>query len=130
MTTIKRGIIGAVGLLFALATHTFAIEGLKISVQCRDVALTWPSIPGQNYIVQYRPTLGPSTPWVTLTNSYPGDWTTNITIFVHSNIVQHPNCGGGGGSFAAMAMQSSEPNSGELVAESSEPLAQPADGSG
>ena len=52
--------------------------------------LSWPSLDGETYIVQYRPTLNTNTPWVTLTNSLPADSGTNITFFVHSNIVQCP----------------------------------------
>src|ERR1017187_5315980 len=88
--------------LVASSASVSAIEGLQISVQCPDVVLGWPSISGEYYIVQWRPTLNPSTPWVTLTNSLPADWTTNWTVFVHSNQVQCASPGtkrgrGGGG---------------------------------
>lgn len=82
--------------------NAFAIEGLQLSLQCSNVVLTWPSIEYRNYIVQYRPTLDPSTPWQTLTSSLPADFGTNLTFFVHSNVVQFPNCDSGG-SFAAMS---------------------------
>src|ERR1035441_5834586 len=95
MKMTKQGIVGAAMLLLMSAANTFAIEGLTISVQCSNVVLSWPSAPGQNYIVQYRPTFDPGSPWVTLTSSWQADPTTNITFFVHSNIVQDPNCGGG-----------------------------------
>ena len=62
MNTIKQGIIGTAVLLVA-AHHTFAIEGLKLSLQCSNVVLSWPSVEGETYIVQYRPTLVPGTPW-------------------------------------------------------------------
>ena len=56
MKTIKPVIIGAFALLLASAVHTFAIEGLQISVQCSNVVLSWPSdeFSGETYIVQYR----------------------------------------------------------------------------
>lgn len=94
--------------------------------------LSWPSIAGQNYIVQYRATLDPSTPWQTLTNSYPADWTTNITFFVHSNVVQYPSCGcSGSSSFAATTLSEAESDSTYLTAaEPAAPMAMPADGSG
>ncbi len=102
-------IIAALAVSLTASLKTFAVEGLQLSLQCSNVVLSWPSIPGQNYIIQYRQTLDPSTPWQTLTNLYPGDWTTNVTVFVHSNIVQHPNCGGtGGGSLAAISMMDSD----------------------
>ncbi|HET7624596.1 MAG TPA: hypothetical protein VFM25_04965 [Verrucomicrobiae bacterium] len=43
--------------LTAATPHTFAIEGLKVSVQCSNVVLSWPSVEGETYIVQYRPDL-------------------------------------------------------------------------
>ena len=55
--------IGVAALLGLTTFQTFAIEGLQISVQCSNVCLTWPSIEGKNYIVQYRQTLNPSDTW-------------------------------------------------------------------
>jgi hypothetical protein len=83
-----RGTLAAGILLLASPTQSPAIEGLQISVQSPDVILTWPSIPGENYIVQWRPTLDPSSSWVTLTNSLPADGSANWTTFVHSNQLQ------------------------------------------
>lgn len=89
MNTIKKVLLRGIPIIGALAaSQALAIEGLNLSVQCPDVVLSWPSTPGQNYIIQYRPTLDPSTPWQTLTNFYPADWTTNVTVFVHSNQVE------------------------------------------
>jgi hypothetical protein len=130
--TITRAILVAGTVLLASATRSLAIEGLQLSVQCPDVVLGWPSAPGENYIVQWRPTLDPSTPWVTLTNSLPADWTTNWTIFVHSNQVQCASgatnnvIGGGDGppptpNLAVRATSTSQV---------SEPLVRPVDGSG
>ena len=107
MKSIKQVIVGTAALLLlASAVHTFAIEGLKLSLQCSNVVLSCPSIEGEIFIVQYRPTLDPNTPWVTLTSSLPADSGTNLTYFVHSNIVLHPNCAssGPGPMFAASAM--------------------------
>jgi len=115
MKTIKRGIIGVVALILLTSTvQTFGIEGLKLSVHCPDVWLTWPSVDGETYIVQYRETLGTNTPWITLTNSLPADSATNTTIFVHSNRVDCPTgqifgmmfSGGGGGGSSAMEIES------------------------
>jgi hypothetical protein len=132
MNLLKQGTRLAVfATLVASSASVSAIEGLQISVQCPDVILGWPSTSGENYIVQWRPTLDPSTPWVTLTNSLPADWTTNWTIFVHSNQVQCASggtnsLGGGGGSpptpsLAAMVTSTSQAFG---------PLAMPAGGSG
>ena len=132
MKRTTKAITAAGAVLLASATQSIAIEGLQLSVQCPDVVLCWPSAAGENYIVQWRPNLSPSTPWVRLTNSLPADWTTNWTIFVDSNRVQCASGGtnsssGGGGEpppipgLAVMASSSSQ---------MSEPLATPADGSG
>ena len=133
MKTTKQGARLAVfAALVASSASVSAIEGLQISVQCPDVVLGWPSTSGENYIVQWRPSLSTNTPWVTLTNSLPADWTTNWTVFVHSNQVQCSSGGtnsfSGGGdepppalSFALAATSSSQV---------SEPLVKRADGSG
>ena len=105
MKTLQRGILGVVALLLASAVQTFGIEGLKLTIHCPDVWLSWPSVDGETYIVQYRETLNTNTPWVTLTNALLADSTTNITIFVHANRVDCPTgqifgmmlSGGGGG---------------------------------
>lgn len=86
--------IGTAAFMLLTTLHTFAIEGLQISVQCSNVFLSWPSTNDEIFIVQYRPTLDSSTPWQTLTASWAADTATNRTVFVHSNIVQFPNCGG------------------------------------
>ena len=60
----------------------------------------------------------------------PADNGTNLTLFVHSNIVQHPNCGGG--SFSAIMSASGDGSDSETIAVAwaSVPMAIPADGSG
>ena len=120
MKTIKQGVItvGAL-LLVASAVNTFAIEGLQIAVKCRDVILSWPSdeFSGETYIVQYRADLTSTNPWTTLTNYMPPDAGTNLTFFVHSNIVQHPNCGvSGSGSMMALNTSGSFSRSPESLA--------------
>lgn len=125
-TTMKiRGIITTMAIILAGVAKMWAIEGLQISVQCSNVVLSWPSQPGESYIVQYRPDLVPTTQWITLTNYMPPDDGTNITIFVHTNVVQHPNCGTGSSSSAAIfSGETSEP------IWASEPLAMRIDGTG
>jgi len=109
MKTLQRGIIGVGALLLASAVQTFAIEGLKLSVHCPDVWLSWPSVEGDYYIVQWREDLSTNSTWVTLTNLLPAETGTNITTFVHSNRVDCPTgqifgmmmtSGGGGDSFS------------------------------
>jgi len=123
-TTRTKGLVKTLTVIaviaaFFIAQSSFAIEGLKLSVQCSNVVLSWPSVEGQTYIIQYRPTLDPSNSWVTLTNSYPADSGTNITFFVHSNIVQNPVCDGGSFSMMMMTGGSEE----ELSLTPSEPMA-------
>jgi len=104
MKTIKQGVITAAAVLLASIAQTFAIEDLKIKVVCPDVVLSWPSAEGETYIVQYRATLDTNDAWVTLTNSLPAVSSTNLTTFVHSNMVDCPAgqvfgmMSGGGGS--------------------------------
>ena len=130
MKTIQR--VGVAVLLGLTTLQTFAIEGLQISVQCSNVCLTWPSIEGKNYIVQYRQTLNPSDTWQTLTSAWPAVAGTNFTSFVHSNVVQNPSCGCGGTSFAAMASSGNRLSAARAVAEIMPPvpMAIPVNGSG
>lgn len=129
MKTTIRGVIGAIALLLATAVHTFAIEGLQISVQCSNVVLSWPSgeFSGDTYIVEYRPTLSSTDSWQMLTNYMPPDSGTNFTTFVHSNIVQNPVCDGGAGMFAPMSSDlaplASDTPSGPMVVDSAGDMA-------
>jgi len=104
MKSIRQRSIGVI-LLLASALHGVAIEALQVSVQCSNVVLSWPSAEHETYIVQYRPTLDPEIPWQTLTSSLPAEVGTNVTVFVHSNVVTQPSCGGE----ALLAMMSDEP---------------------
>ncbi len=76
--------------LIASTTAALAIEGLKLTIRCPDVVLSWPSTNDETYIVQYRPTLDTNSTWATLTNFFPAKVGTNITMFVHSNRVDCP----------------------------------------
>ena len=133
MKLLKQGARLAVfAALVASSAPVSAIEGLQISVQCPDVILGWPSSPGETYIVQWRPTLSPSTPWVTLTNAPPADWAAYWTIFVHSNQVQCASGGttssdGGDGGPPVAPGLAARPAPTSPV---SEPLVKRADGSG
>jgi len=88
----KSGIVIATALLVS-AFHATAIEGLQISIQGSNAVLSWPSVTGQTYFVQYRPTLNTNDVWTTLTNTLPAATGTNWTSFVHSNSVQWPVLG-------------------------------------
>lgn len=90
MRKLCQGFTFGLAALLLATTSSPAIEGLKLQIVCPDVVLTWPSVEGQNYVVQYRPTLDPITPWQTLTNSLAAIPGTNQTFFVHSNRVDCP----------------------------------------
>ena len=118
-TTIRsRAIATAACLLFATAVQPYAIEGLHLSLQCSNVVLTWPSVEGETYIVQYIPALDTNSAWETLTSSLPAEVGATNTTFVHSNAVIMAVCDGGG-SFAAMS--SGESSSLALAAEDERP---------
>ena len=106
-TNKSRAIATAVCLLFATAVHTYAIEGLQLFLQCSNVVLTWPSVEGETYIVQYRPTLDTNSTWETLASSLPAEIGMTNTTFVHSNAVIMAVCDGGG-SFATMSYGGNE----------------------
>jgi hypothetical protein len=97
-------------LIFAGLNTCFAIEGLKLSVHCPDVVLSWLSSDVETYIVQYRPTLDTNSSWTTLTNWMPGAASTNLTTFVHADMVDCPagqvfmmgNSGGSSESFSSL----------------------------
>src|SRR5437870_1176302 len=73
MKKINHGLLVAAACFLAATVQTFAIEGLKIKVVCPDVVLSWPSVEGETYIVQYRATLDTNDTWVTLDDQRPPD---------------------------------------------------------
>lgn len=107
MKTTTTTILCATALLLATTDKTTAIEGLKLAVQCQDVVLTWPSVEGETYIVQYRLTLDTNSTWQTLTASLPAETGSTNTTFIHSNVVQMAKCSSGG-SFSAQPSFSGE----------------------
>ncbi|MDH7503117.1 MAG: hypothetical protein QHJ82_10485 [Verrucomicrobiota bacterium] len=90
-------LLAAACLLFA-PVYSHAMPGLKLSLQCSNVVLSWPCRDdgSEMFIVQYRQMLDPATPWQTLTTSHYAEFGTNFTYYVHSNVVQNPICGGSG----------------------------------
>lgn len=99
-TMIERLMVGCafVGSLSLATTQSFAIEGLRVSVQSSNAFLSWPSDPSETYIIQYRSNLNAESAWITLTNFLPADADTNLMVYAHSNSVQYPATGSGGGS--------------------------------
>ena len=103
-----------------VASSSFGIDGLTLSVQSNHVFLKWPSQTNAAYIVQYRATLDPNDRWETVTNAYTAAPGTNRTQFVHSNSVCAPvgvpSGGGGGGTLPPFPSVSPDPGSnGESV---------------
>lgn len=93
MKTIKQAIVGTVIILSLNSfVPAFAVPGLQISVQSSNAVIFWPTISGsgETYLVQFRHTLDASTPWMTLTDNFPAALGTNVTFYIHSNIVQYP----------------------------------------
>lgn len=96
MKTILRRIVtmAVVGLG---STQALAVLDLQISVQATNAILSWPSLAGDAYIVQYRSNLNANTAWTTLASAWPAAAGTNRTQFVHTNIVKQVSSGGGSG---------------------------------
>jgi hypothetical protein len=134
MKTIRPAIIVVVALFLASAVHTFAIEGLQLSVQSSNVVLSWPSVDdgSETYLVQYRQTLNATDSWQTLADYLPAAGDTNMTCFVHSNIVQYPQVelGGGGNISPPGSMDSSSGTGSAAAVAPPMPMAIPANGSG
>jgi hypothetical protein len=126
MKSFIRGACTIAAILLGFATKTAAIEGLQVSLQCSNVILSWPCLPdgSEVFIVQYRPTLLPDSPWQTLEQNLYAVYGTNMMYYVHSNVVLNPNCGnsGSGMSMVSQAMVVAGP-------QLSEPMAKLADGS-
>ena len=97
MKTIKSIVIVAVALFMAAANHSFAIDGLQISVQSSNAALFWPSLTNETYVVQYRHTLSTNDSWTTLDNYLTAADGTNLTSFTDPNLINLPTGGFGGG---------------------------------
>jgi len=107
MNRTRRVSLVAVALLCS-ALGTFGIENLQITVQCPNVVLSWSSKSGETYIVQYRPTLDASTPWVTLANNHPAAVGANLTTFTHADVIPDcppPGAPEGGGAQATLSAE-------------------------
>jgi hypothetical protein len=98
---IGRLIVGCV--LACCLSHftlqTFAIEGLRVSVQSTNAVLSWPSdyTSADTYLIQSCSNLTTSS-WTILSDNVYPDYGTNITYFVDTNPVVYPASISGGGS--------------------------------
>jgi hypothetical protein len=97
MKTIKMTYF-ILAVIFVTAVHSFAIEGLQITVPGTNAVLSWPSDTSESYLIQYRHTLSVTDSWTTLTDYYPPDYSgSNITYFVDTNFVDFGSGVGDGG---------------------------------
>ena len=81
MKTFHRETLLASLIVLSFVHQSFGVVGQAIEVQGTNLVLSWPSLGNESYLIQYRPTLDPSTPWQQLTNVYPAN-STNRTTFV------------------------------------------------
>jgi hypothetical protein len=65
-----------------------ANTNFTLRVQGPNIVLRWTSVTNRIYLLEQRPTLTANTQWSELTNYYLAAMNTNVTTFVHSNIVQ------------------------------------------
>jgi hypothetical protein len=104
-----RGIVFALAIIVASAIQSLAVDGLKISAQSSDIVLSWPSNPGQTYLILYTKSINPPVQWTVLATGYPAADNTNQTTFIHSGELASGSSGGG--AFAAMMASSGESES-------------------
>jgi hypothetical protein len=127
VNTIKLGTIAASAILLAAAARSFAVEGQALQIQGTNLVLSWPSPGGyQQYLIQYRATLDPSTPWTELTNNYFAN-SSGRTTYTILGVVPQAQVGGGGGG------ETNDPPPGPMgaaIGEPTEPMAVRADGTG
>jgi hypothetical protein len=93
-----HGILGALALLLAATPQAFAVVDQTLQIQGTNLVLSWPSPGGyQQYLIQYRETLDPSTPWTQLTNAYPANSTNRTTYTIYGVVPLLSSASGGGG---------------------------------
>ena len=73
---------------FAATTNSLRVT---IQSQTSDVRLDWPSIPGQNFSVEHRPTMTTNLPWSVLATNHAATATATNTAFVHTNGLLSPS---------------------------------------
>ena len=90
MKSIRIKILVVIASVFSSALHVLAIDGLRLSVQSSNVILSWPSVEGETYVVQYRQTLNPTDSWQTIAPSVSAAVGTNFTSYTDNGVVQYP----------------------------------------
>ena len=97
MKTINQGIVGTFAILLASVFPSFGVVDQALEVRGTNLVLSWPSSGNEYYLIQYRPSVAPGTPWVQLTNCYHAN-STNRTTFIIPCCVLNALGGGSGGS--------------------------------
>ncbi len=114
MKTTPKAVLAALTLLLLSLQSGHAVNGVQLSIQGNDVHLQWQSQPGEVFIIGYRPTLDPGTPWTFLETAYAAGSSGTETTYVHPDVVVFPPAvpgggegGGGGAPPSASSSQSS-----------------------
>jgi hypothetical protein len=129
-TTIKGILTIVASFLLASSLQTFAIVGLEMKQDGTNLVMSWPSLGYEHYLIQYRATLDPSTPWENLTNNYPANSTNRTTFILYGMSAPPGSGGGGGGEGGPPELDSLSQGGGEQdEAKPTQPWAMPADGS-
>ncbi len=94
--------------VLAIPFRLFGIVGLSIERQGTNIVISWPSEGHELYLIQYRATLDPSTPWTTFANNYPATGN-NRTTFILFGAAAPCSDDGGDPSEASEKTEPSEP---------------------
>jgi hypothetical protein len=118
--------LAALAVLSLSLAQLQAVEGQALQIQGTNLLLSWPSPGGyQQYLIQYRQTLDPSSPWTPLTNAYPAN-STNRSTFMICGVVpaQSLTARGAGGT------NQPPPAPMSPIQQPTQPMAVPGDGNG
>jgi len=96
MNTIKRNVLIASAFLSLSTFSSPALTGVSIGVQATNIVLNWPSTNGRIYLIEYEKSLSGDVHWGELANYFPAATGTNVTEFVHTNVIPAPSGGSGG----------------------------------
>src|SRR6266852_2733752 len=82
MKTITKAAFAAAAIILAAPVQSYAVEDQALQVQGTNLVLSWPSLGYEYYMIEYRPTLDDSTPFVQLTNCVPANSTNRTTYII------------------------------------------------
>src|SRR6266581_339901 len=97
MRTIRSTILLAFVSALLWTGQAFAVVDQALQVQGTNLVLSWPSLGYEYYMIEYRPTLDPATPWIQLTNCLHANSTNRTTYVIPCCVLNDL----GGGSSAA-----------------------------